>query len=58
MKYALFTTIISAAFLYALGAFCAWDFNPGNWDIEGRIIMGTVWILISACGLIAAEVRP
>jgi hypothetical protein len=32
--------------VYLLGAFIAWDFNPGNWDASARafVVFFAIWI--------------
>lgn len=37
-----FTTVM----VYLLGAFCAWDFNPGNWPTDGRAIAALMAALL------------
>ena len=38
---------ISVALVYIVGAFMAWDFNPGNWDIVFRFVIGIVMVVTS-----------
>lgn len=38
---------------YLLGAFMAWDWNPGNWDSSARSLGG---LMLGALGVIAAIV--
>ncbi len=33
--------------IYSVGAVCAWDLNPGNWDKAGRSIAAIIWIILS-----------
>jgi hypothetical protein len=36
----LLLSLIPAAALYLMGAFVVWDFNPANWDIIVRMMVG------------------
>lgn len=38
--------IVLSGFIYLIGAFAAYDFNPANWSAEGRVMIS---ILILAC---------
>jgi hypothetical protein len=37
---------IALLLVYALGSFIELSFNPGNWEIEARIIFGIAWLIL------------
>lgn len=47
-----------AFILWVLGGFVMWDFNPGHWAEDGRLLIAFLWVVLSGAGIGAAEGLP
>jgi hypothetical protein len=38
---------------YGIGAFAAWDANPGHWEVVSRLLLAVAWpmasLMVTAC---------
>ncbi len=37
------TYALTVLVIYLFGVLCSWDYNPGDWNIYGRIALSLVW---------------